>query len=124
MFFIAGINQKQEELDFRETVICDACGAYGSYNIIKEFTQLSLFFLPVFKWGIKYYVRMTCCGSLYELDKEIGRDIESGRISKIDSRYLHPISVNRQRVKKCSNCGYVLDSDFEFCPRCGTRIGG
>ena len=28
-----------------------------------EYTSLSLFFIPVFKWGKKYYVKTSCCGS-------------------------------------------------------------
>ena len=26
------------------------------------------------------------------------------------------------RVKKCPNCGYETQEDFEFCPKCGTRF--
>jgi len=24
--------------------------------------------------------------------------------------------------KKCSNCGYIADEDFVFCPKCGTKL--
>lgn len=26
------------------------------------------------------------------------------------------------QVRKCQNCGYETQEDFEFCPKCGTRF--
>ena len=58
MFFMMGITQGRKELPFTQTVICDRCGSYGRYMVFMTYTVLSLFFIPVFRWGKKYYVRI------------------------------------------------------------------
>jgi len=31
-------------------------------------------------------------------------------------------SIHEQKSKYCSNCGYKVDSDFNYCPGCGTEV--
>jgi hypothetical protein len=117
-----GITQKREDIDFDQTVICDVCEAYGHYNVYVIYTVLSLFFIPVWKWNRRYYVEMSCCHSLYELNEEVGREIERGTLSVIKESDLTLIRGNQSHVKKCMNCGYETAEDFEFCPKCGNRF--
>ena len=122
MFFMMGVTQKREDLDFVQMVICDVCGAYGRYDVYVVYSVLSLFFLPVYKWNRRYYVEMSCCHSLYELNSEIGRGIENGTVSAINEDDLVLIRGNRSFYKKCSYCGYETEEDFDFCPKCGNRF--
>lgn len=37
-----------------------------------------MFFIPCIKWNKHYYVRTSCCNTLYELDPEMGKAIARG----------------------------------------------
>lgn len=124
MFFMMGITDGRKDFDFVQTVICDVCGKYGRYQVFMTYTVLSLFLIPCFKWNKHYYVQTSCCGTLYELDSEIGKAIARGEQIEILPQHLR--LVNRggysRGVKRCSNCGYETSEDFEFCPKCGMRF--
>lgn len=79
MFLIMGITQGRKDLDFAQTVLCSLCGRYGHYEVFMTYTCLSLFFIPTFRWNRHYYVRSSCCGTLYELDPEIGKRIKKAK---------------------------------------------
>ena len=121
MFLMIGINDDRRELEYSRMVVCDACGAYGRYQVYMTFTVLSLFLIPLLKWNRRYYVRMRCCESLYELDGEIGARIARGEDVEIRSEHLK--LLNRQYAgRKCARCGYETREDFDFCPKCGCKF--
>lgn len=122
MFFIFGISTKEKDIDFVQTIICPNCSAYGRLEVFMTYTYFSLFFIPIFKWNKKYYVRSTCCGSLYIIDNDLGRAIETGEKSSINEADLHIINMNYSRQRVCPNCNYSIDSDFEYCPKCGRKL--
>lgn len=130
MFFIFGINSGRKELSSGQLVICNICGGYGRYQIFMTYTSLSLFFIPVLKWGRHYYVTMSCCGSVYDLNPEKGRrmargeDVEIGpsdlSLVKTGTRQQWQAPSERRRV--CGSCGYETREDFAYCPKCGSRL--
>lgn len=123
MFFMMGITQGRKDLDYNQTIICDHCGSYGRYQVFMTYMCLSLFFIPCFKWKKQYYVQSTCCGTIYALDPEIGRKIARGENVEILPRHLTRVQAGYQsRYRKCSNCGYETQEDFDYCPKCGRRI--
>ena len=122
MFFIMGITDGRKDFDFSQTVICDNCGKYGRFQVFMIYTVLSLFFIPTFKWNRRYYVQMSCCGTVYELDPEIGKRIASGEELQIKSQDLTKVSQGRGFLMRCSNCGYETAEDFDYCPKCGVRF--
>ena len=122
MFFIMGITDGRKDFDFSQTVICDNCGKYGRYQVFMLYTVLSLFFIPTFKWNKRYYVQMSCCGSVYELNPEIGKRIVSGEDLQIKPQDLTKVGNGRGFFKHCNNCGYEKSEDFDFCPKCGMRF--
>ena len=118
-----GITDGQKELNYNcgGMNICKSCGAYSSYTVFMTYMCLSLFFIPVFKWGKKYYVKASCCNSIFKLNEEKGKAIARGedvRIADADLTVLR--QYNRQ--KRCENCGYQTTEDFEFCPKCGEKF--
>ena len=124
MFFMMGITDGRKDLNFTQTIICNICGRYGRYNVFMTYTVLSFFFIPCFKWNKHYYVQTSCCGTVYELDSEIGKAIARGEQVEIQPEHLSRInqsgySYNR---KHCSCCGYETSEDFEYCPKCGNRF--
>ncbi|HIX51853.1 MAG TPA: zinc-ribbon domain-containing protein [Candidatus Lachnoclostridium stercoripullorum] len=89
MIFIGGIGQGQRELDYRRAaLLCAICGGYGRYQVFMTYTYFSFFFIPLFKWNRRYYVKTTCCGSVYELDPEVGRAIARGEDAEIRQEHL------------------------------------
>lgn len=136
MFFICGINQGQKELSHSQLVVCAGCGGYGRYQVFMTYMCLSLFFIPVLKWGRKYYVKMSCCGAVYELNPKTGERIAGGEKVDITQRDLTLIQAGNRRQwqpgraeqsdrgtrRVCRNCGYETEEDFSFCPKCGERL--
>lgn len=122
MFFVFGISTKEKELDFSQTTICPSCGAYGRLEAFMTYTYFSLFFIPIIKWNKKYYIRSTCCGSLYTIDEDLGRDIERGAKSTVNESDLHPINMGYHRQRFCSNCRFPMEPGFEYCPKCGSKL--
>lgn len=125
MFFMMGITDGRKELNYSQTEICSVCGCYGRYQVFMTYTVLSLFFIPCFKWNRHYYVQTSCCNTLYELDREVGRRIERGENVRILAEHLQKLGSGRTgytAYKRCLNCGYETTEDFVFCPKCGARL--
>lgn len=125
MFFMMGITDGREDLSFNQLITCAVCGKYGRFNVFMTYTVLSIFFIPVFKWNRHYYVQTSCCGTVYELDPEIGKMIAGGENVEILPDHLTQVSVGRgftAAYKRCRQCGYGTAEDFDFCPKCGTRF--
>ena len=136
MFFMIGVTEGQKNLDYRQPAECGACGRYGAYEVFMTFTQLLLFFIPVFKWNRQYFVKMSCCDTVYTLDPAVGAAIERGEQVTIRPADLVRIqwtgnagnsysstAESEGRVHhRCVICGYETDEDFDFCPKCGQRF--
>ena len=121
MFFFFGIMNDQKDLDFHQPMTCDVCGRMGQYQVFVTYMVLSIFFIPIFKWGRTYYVRTSCCGSLYQLRPEVGRAIERGENATIQQTDLY-LEQQGKWTKVCYNCGYTTTEDFEYCPKCGKKF--
>ncbi len=117
MFLMIGVNDRQEVLDFRQLVFCENCGRESTVEVYKIYRVLTLFFLPVFRWNVRYYARMSCCGSVIELSGEQGKQIEEGY-----PVYIDPESFPHRLIGRCPNCGYEVDPDDLYCAHCGTRL--
>lgn len=88
MFFIIGISQGKKALDYAKTVICSQCGGYGRYQVFMTYSYFSLFFIPLMKWNCRYYVQMSCCGTVYELNPEVGKRCKSHQETEIHQQDL------------------------------------
>jgi len=119
MFFVMGIDQKEQELALDQTVICPVCGRYGHLRVFLVYTCFSLFFIPLFKWGKHYYARMSCCGASCELGPELGKRVARGEVTSLDPSEL-PFSGGGRPV--CPNCGAPAEPGFAYCPRCGAKL--
>ena len=122
MFFIGSISNGEKKLDYIQSTVCSRCGAFGRMEIYMTYMCFSLFFIPIFKWNKKYYVKYTCCNSIYVLDNEIGTKISHGENISISEDNLHLADYNITTINRCNNCGYICDSDFEYCPKCGEKL--
>lgn len=79
MFFIMGIYDRIKELNYHgDMEVCPRCGRYCSYKVFMTYMCLSLFFIPVLKWGRKYYVETSCCKGMTQLKDETGKRLQRG----------------------------------------------
>jgi rubrerythrin len=67
---------------------------------------------------------MSCCGTLYQLDPEIGRRIARGEQVEIAKEQLTSVNAygGQSRIRRCSNCGFTTEEDYTYCPKCGSRL--
>ncbi|MEA4815510.1 MAG: zinc ribbon domain-containing protein [Lachnospiraceae bacterium] len=121
MFFIFAISPKIKDIDFTQTVVCKSCGKYGRLNVFVRYMSFSIFFIPIIRWGKKYFVKSSCCGKIYSIDKEIGRAIEFGEIHELSETDLNETSGGGYE-SVCPSCGYPINEDFEYCPKCGKKL--
>lgn len=122
MFFIMGINQGTKRLNFDQLVVCGNCGRYGHLEVYLAYSCLSLFFIPVFKWGRSYFVRTSCCNKTVPIDYELGRKIEAGQVTVLPENTIPDTFQQKNGMKRCRHCGFETMEDFQFCPKCGEKL--
>ncbi len=126
MFLIIGVNDGQEAIYYDKLVYFPHLGRSVNVTIYVTFMQLMLFFIPTFKWSKRYYVQLPN-GEVFELDPEVGRKIARGYDVDIQPSDMTPTNTGTSgwssaAAPTCPHCGYPLDSDFDFCPKCGRRL--
>lgn len=121
MFFIMGISQGQKQLNFDQMIVCRHCGRYGHLQVYMVYSYLSLFFIPVFRWGRQYYAKTTCCNTTVPLEPEQGRQIARGELTSLPETII-PDTYRYTGRRLCSACGFEAESDYQFCPKCGKPL--
>ena len=128
MFFIGifGIEEKEKELKTFAQVICPLCGRLTQAVLLQQYTCFHIFFIPTFRWNKRYYVKLRCCGAVYEADAAYAEDLKTA--SDIDFSRLKLVSSGFGRFSDfetrdavCPSCGRNYDDSFAFCPHCGAR---
>lgn len=123
MFLIFGITQGEKNLDFDQTAVCACCGRYGRYEVYMTYLCFSLFFIPIVRWRKRYYVKAACCHAVSEIDRELGERIRRGEVTELREGDLHfDCYGDRDTVKRCGNCGFETEEDFQYCPKCGSPL--
>ena len=125
MFFIGimGIANKEKKLRVIPNLICKACGKLTSYRLVKTYKYFQLFFIPIFRWDERYMLISECCGSVFQLDKVQGEDLEHGKDSILNNLSMTIVEDNSCKTNiLCYNCGKSVEARFEFCPHCGNKL--
>lgn len=115
MFFIIDIIPMLKYLSTYKGT-CDTCQLIGEVKLIKSYQCLRLFFIPIFKWSIKYYLQPSC-GVPVAVDEEVAIRLLHGDIT-INHLHLEHAVYNSN---SCTQCGKQLEQSFEYCPYCGHR---
>ncbi|NLM49860.1 MAG: zinc ribbon domain-containing protein [Clostridiaceae bacterium] len=81
MFFIGvfGINQKSDLVCEKHGIICPICGAYGRYEVYKNYNYFHIFFIPTFRWGKSYFIKTYCCNNIKGI-----KDSSNGKLENND----------------------------------------
>jgi len=123
MFFIAffGVQDKNKQIGTYNNIVCPSCGRLGGYEIYKSYNYFHIFFIPVFRWNVKYIAKTSCCGCLYELDPFVGKRFEKNPYTEIREENLRPVN-NYLPYKYCSYCRTNVPAEFNYCPYCGGKL--
>jgi hypothetical protein len=124
MFFIGifGIEDKEKEVREFANIVCPDCGGYSRATLTLHYTYFHIFFIPTFRWNKRWYVRVRCCGAVYEADSEYAKQLEAGaaldfsRLKKVRSGF-----GGGEYYATCTHCGSAFDPSFAYCPHCGTK---
>jgi hypothetical protein len=118
MFFfgIFGIQNKVKELKEFSNVIC-VCGRYSRMQLLVEYSFFHFFFIPIFKWGRRYFVEARCCGRIFEVP---GDYIDE--LLKSDTVDINRLKEVESPVRVYPNCGGKFDSHYRYCPYCGREV--
>ena len=116
MFFIGilGIGDKEKVISQIPNIRCKACGSIGQYTVVKKYNYFHIFFIPLWKWAVEYYVRERMCQTVFKLDLEIGKSIEEG----MRDEFLFEEMEELYPATRCDGCGRALDEKFIYCPYC------
>lgn len=123
MFFIGifGIESKEKEIGYAQNIGCKNCSCVN-LQIIKVYDFFHFFFIPLFKWNIRYYAICKNCGSVYNISKENGENFERGNKNAITYWELKDCEVQRDIQKRCENCKRIVEENYEYCPYCGKKM--
>lgn len=126
MFFIGifGVDDKQKEVRTIKNLSCKNCDGFSGLTLFKQYTFFHLFFIPLFKWNIRYYLLCNTCNILYQLPIEKGIRAEQGDDTAItywDLKSEETLYSADYNYNKCKNCGRVIDVSFDYCPYCGKK---
>ncbi|HBM75727.1 MAG TPA: zinc ribbon domain-containing protein [Clostridiaceae bacterium] len=118
MFFfgIFGVQNKSRVVKEFNNVIC-RCGRLSSMQLIEEYMYFHFFFIPIFRWGRKYFVQARCCGRLYEVPEDYKDELLTS-----DTIDLNRLREKESPYKICPSCGKYVDSNYKYCPYCGAEL--
>ncbi|HWQ74560.1 MAG TPA: zinc ribbon domain-containing protein [Syntrophomonas sp.] len=123
MFFVGifGIEQGKQQIGVYNNTVCPVCHALTSFKIYKSYSCFHVFFIPTFKWDVKYFIKSACCSHISALDPAIGQQYEAGRHPEIEKEHLQPVNLP-YGYKTCAICGTSVDPRYHFCPNCGQKL--
>ena len=127
MFFIGifGVDSKEKQLRTFDNVVCGTCGRLSRAVMTISYSYFHIFFIPTFRWNKHYYIKLRCCGAVYEADEAYANilktagDIDFSRLTRVSSGFG---DFGDDRTDNCAHCGAPLDKSFSWCPHCGHKI--
>lgn len=113
--FIDAIPLLKEIKSIRTT--CNACNRVGEIKLMKSYHCLRLFFLPIWKWNVHYYLLHEACGVQVEISEEDAILIQYKDKNPSSCQVINSIPTQLQ----CDNCGEILENSYDYCPYCGQK---
>ena len=125
MFFVGifGIEEKHKEIRSIQNMVCKDCQRMTTYELIEVYNFFHFFFVPIFKWNYRYYLKCRSCTTVFQISKELGEVLKAGENPAINDEELNSVFGEEDYVSitTCSNCGREIRSEFEYCPHCGNK---
>jgi len=121
MIFIGGVSDKKMELGTLKPTTCKNCLQIHAMTLVKEYYFFHFFFLPIWKWNLKYEVICTGCHGVMAIPEAKGKAWEQGVEIELDSTDLEILNAE-QLQKECSQCHKAVAHTFQYCPYCGSKL--
>uniref|UniRef100_A0A7C5Z7Y2 Zinc ribbon domain-containing protein n=1 Tax=Caldicellulosiruptor owensensis TaxID=55205 RepID=A0A7C5Z7Y2_9FIRM len=132
MFFIGifGIEEKAKSLRQINVHMCPFCTKSGTHTILKVYNYFHFFFIPIFKWNIRYFLQTGCCHRIYIItNQQVARDLEKGidvNVTLADVELFRNLenqyAFEDERSDFCPNCQRRVSKTFLYCPYCGNKL--
>jgi rRNA maturation protein Nop10 len=132
MFLIFGVQNGEKTFRIKGSFICPVCGRRTGVSVVMTYYYFSLFFIPLFSWGRSYYVVTECCNAAAPLDAQTGDSVRRGKtdtftdIDDLDfSGYdgmFSSFGNTAPFLRRCPHCGYKTYENFDYCPKCGSKM--
>jgi hypothetical protein len=119
MFFIGifGVQDKDRLIREYDSIICPGCGRLSRAELVELYTYFHFFFIPLFKWNRRYFIRFRCCGSIYAVEGNYVQELKKG--ATLDTGRLEKIGASGNT---CPGCGNYVNPGFNYCPYCGAKL--
>ena len=91
MIFIGGVSHGSAFLPYTKSILCRFCQSRTECQVIMTYYYFSFFFVPLFKWHRRYFVKTNCCETVYELNPALGKAIARGEMPDITGSDLRMI---------------------------------
>lgn len=120
MFFfgVFGVGDKMRELSAAE-LPCPACGRSAQFHISKQFSYFHFFFIPLLRWGGRFFATCPLCASAFEVNPEAGKNAEKdGTPIRASDLFL----LRNNAVGLCPGCGAHNPPGSAYCNRCGRSL--
>lgn len=126
MFFIGifGIEEKHKEIRSIQNMVCKDCERMTTYELIEAYNFFHFFFVPIFKWNYRYYLKCRSCTTVFQIPKELGEALKMGENPQINNEDLNHIFKEESSISvtSCNNCGMEIECKFQYCPHCGHKL--
>lgn len=121
MFFFFAVISDTRGLGRRLCKHFPCCGANEATADVTCVSQrLILFFIPLFRFGRRYFISCPNCGAVYEISKEEGHRLEMDPTAEINPDRIY--RMVGQMAHYCPNCGAPIEPESRYCPRCGRKL--
>ncbi|WP_416200891.1 zinc ribbon domain-containing protein [Thermocaproicibacter melissae] len=78
------------------------------------------FFIPMFRFGKRYFISCPNCGSVYEISREVGKRLEHDPNAEVNPEKIFRLA--RRASHYCPFCGTAVPPGSRFCPHCGQKL--
>ena len=121
MFLIFGVTNGANDLGVHKCRFFLCCSSREVMaSVTCTFQQFTLFFIPLFRFGKRYFVSCPNCGTVYEMRSDEGKRMERDYAAEIDPDMLTIVQGATQKI--CPKCKCAVDPKCRYCPNCGTNL--
>lgn len=122
MFFVGifGIQDKTKEIHTEQNIVCPICDSFDSYQVLQTYTYFHFFFIPLWRWNYRYFLKTRCCNRVCQLEQEVGTRIEQGEQVVVQDSDLS--CSGNSGLSTCPQCGGKQEAGYNYCPQCGSSL--
>lgn len=122
MFFFFAVTSDTRELGRRKCRYFPCCGVTDAMAVVTCASQRFIFFfIPLFRFGKRYFISCPNCGSVYEIARDEGKRLERDPSAEVNPEKIHRLAGGRA-AHYCPHCGAPVEPGNLFCPHCGQKL--